>query len=219
MPTNRDERRSKLFRRPKSEGAGFAMIQPHRAQVKSPATKTVATIKSEGSHRRSPDLVWQSEAYDLAEAVGEAGYVMNLTANTVSMCDFLPRVSTDEGLLPAEDPRVLRVMEALVPPRGGIKEIKRRLALHACIAGEWYLVGTPGTEGTQQLGILWEALSVREVEVDSTNKVTRTKHFESAAFKAFWERLARKTDYTVAFDEARAEREDVDVALLVFFGQ
>ncbi len=37
---------------------------------------------------------------------------------------------------------------------------------------------------------------------DATNKLTRTKHFESAAFKAFWERLARKTDYTVAFDEA-----------------
>lgn len=35
------------------------------------------------------------------------------------------------------------------------------------------------------------------------NKITRTKHFESAAFKAFWEKLARKTDYTVAFDEAK----------------
>lgn len=35
------------------------------------------------------------------------------------------------------------------------------------------------------------------------NKITRTKLFESAAFKAFWEKLARKTDYTVAFDEAR----------------
>lgn len=35
------------------------------------------------------------------------------------------------------------------------------------------------------------------------NKLTRTKHFESVAFKAFWERLARKTDYTVAFDEAK----------------
>jgi type III restriction enzyme len=35
------------------------------------------------------------------------------------------------------------------------------------------------------------------------NKITRTKLFASAAFKAFWEKLARKTDYTVAFDEAR----------------
>ncbi|PAW91611.1 MAG: hypothetical protein B9S33_00005, partial [Pedosphaera sp. Tous-C6FEB] len=35
------------------------------------------------------------------------------------------------------------------------------------------------------------------------NKLTRGKLFESAAFKAFWEKLARKTDYTVAFDEAK----------------
>lgn len=38
---------------------------------------------------------------------------------------------------------------------------------------------------------------------DAKNKLTRTKRFESAAFKAFWERLARKTDYTVSFDEAK----------------
>jgi len=38
---------------------------------------------------------------------------------------------------------------------------------------------------------------------DKKNKLTRTKLFESAAFKAFWEKLARKTDYTVAFDEAK----------------
>jgi len=36
---------------------------------------------------------------------------------------------------------------------------------------------------------------------DAKNKLTRTKLFEGAAFKAFWEKLARKTDYTVAFDE------------------
>ena len=44
---------------------------------------------------------------------------------------------------------------------------------------------------------------------DAKNKLTRTKHFESAAFKAFWERLARKTDYTVAFDEAKVVERSV----------
>lgn len=38
---------------------------------------------------------------------------------------------------------------------------------------------------------------------DAKNKLTRTKLFESAAFKAFWERLARKTDYAVVFDEGK----------------
>jgi type III restriction enzyme len=31
--------------------------------------------------------------------------------------------------------------------------------------------------------------------------VRRTKHYDSAAFKNFWKKLARKTDYTVSFDE------------------
>ena len=37
----------------------------------------------------------------------------------------------------------------------------------------------------------------------SKHKLKRTALFESAAFKAFWEKLSRKTDYTVAFDEAK----------------
>ncbi len=45
---------------------------------------------------------------------------------------------------------------------------------------------------------------------DAKNTLTRTKHFESAAFKAFWEKLARKTDYTVAFDEARVVERAVE---------
>ena len=37
----------------------------------------------------------------------------------------------------------------------------------------------------------------------SKHRLKRTAMFESAAFKAFWEKLSRKTDYTVAFDEAK----------------
>ncbi len=36
---------------------------------------------------------------------------------------------------------------------------------------------------------------------DTRNTIHRTARFESDEFKRFWERLARKTDYTVAFDE------------------
>jgi type III restriction enzyme len=37
---------------------------------------------------------------------------------------------------------------------------------------------------------------------DTKNVIRRTARFESDEFRRFWERLARKTDYTVAFDEA-----------------
>ena len=36
---------------------------------------------------------------------------------------------------------------------------------------------------------------------DAKSKVKRTALFESKAFKEFWERLARRTDYTIAFHE------------------
>lgn len=38
---------------------------------------------------------------------------------------------------------------------------------------------------------------------DSKNRITRTPHYGSDEFKAFWKKLARKTDYTVTFDEGK----------------
>jgi type III restriction enzyme len=35
------------------------------------------------------------------------------------------------------------------------------------------------------------------------NRITRTPHYESDEFKAFWDKLARKTNYTVSFDETK----------------
>jgi type III restriction enzyme len=37
---------------------------------------------------------------------------------------------------------------------------------------------------------------------DAKNVIRRTARYDSDEFKRFWERLAKKTDYTVAFDEA-----------------
>lgn len=45
---------------------------------------------------------------------------------------------------------------------------------------------------------------------DAKNKLTRTKHFNSTAFKAFWEKLARKTDYSVIFDEERVIQRSIE---------
>ena len=54
------------------------------------------------------------------------------------------------------------------------------------------------------------ALRKKHKGQDEKNKLTRTKHFESAAFKAFWERLARKTDYAVAFDEEKVVARSIE---------
>lgn len=44
----------------------------------------------------------------------------------------------------------------------------------------------------------------------ATNKLTLTNLFQSASFKEFWERLALKTDYTVAFDETKLVERAID---------
>ena len=48
--------------------------------------------------------------------------------------------------------------------------------------------------------------------------VRRTKHFDSAAFKNFWKKLARKTDYTVSFDEANVVQRAVEALNKVIVG-
>lgn len=45
---------------------------------------------------------------------------------------------------------------------------------------------------------------------DAKNKINRTKLSESKSFLAFWEKLARKTDYTVAFREDEIVRRAVE---------
>ena len=109
------------------------MVNPHRAIAASPALKHVADIgPQQPGERRNLDLEWQIECYRLSRDVGEAGYVMHLTANTLSMCSFKAQeITDDDERIDPESPAPNRVMRCLVGPRGGQKEIKRRLALHA----------------------------------------------------------------------------------------
>lgn len=152
---------------------GFAMVQPQRAMAKSPALRQVGDGNGR-ERRRSLDIGWQTDAYDLTREVGEAGYAAHLTANTLAKGEFRPRkLNAAEG--EEEDERPARVMAALMGPRGGQTEIKRRLGLHTAIAGEFFLVGTTGYEDARQLGILWEALSIRELEITTDGRVTRRR--------------------------------------------
>ncbi len=152
------------------------MVNPHRAIAASPALKKVADLGPQEAHqRRNLDLEWQTECYQLSRDVGEAGYVMHLTANTLAMCSFQPKELTDDDEhVDPENPAVRRVMRCLVGPRGGQKELKRKLALAAGTAGEWHLIASE-TQGNKNYGLLWEALSVREFRHTSAGKVQRSR--------------------------------------------
>ncbi len=45
---------------------------------------------------------------------------------------------------------------------------------------------------------------------DAKNRINRTKLYKSKSFRAFWEKLARKTDYTVVFREDQVVRRAVE---------
>jgi len=167
------QKRRNLFGLTRKRVAGstsMAMVQPQKGIAK---TSAASQIK-EGAHRRdrqSPDRAWQREAYELAVDVGEAGYVLSLTANTVAGGELVPMIKTGPGEFKEHnDPRITRVDEAFVGPRGGRRELKRRLATHVMIGGEWWLKATAAEVDD---GLLWEALSVLELSVDPQGKVWR----------------------------------------------
>lgn len=178
MPSTAAKSRNRvtsLFRRDNRRVADFAMIQPQRAIAKSSAPQRVGDKPDQPSR---VDRTWQSYAYDYVEQIGALGYVQHLRANAVAACELRPaELVPGEGggttAMPTSDPRVRRVLDAFVGPRGGQAELKRRAALHFGTAGETYLVGTPADTDGINLGILWEFLSTEELRIDAGGRVAR----------------------------------------------
>jgi type III restriction enzyme len=54
---------------------------------------------------------------------------------------------------------------------------------------------------------------------DAKNTIRRTNRFESDEFKRFWERLAKKTDYMVAFDEEELVRRAISKLSAITVGE
>lgn len=54
---------------------------------------------------------------------------------------------------------------------------------------------------------------------DAKNVIRRTARYDSDEFKRFWERLAKKTDYTVAFDEDALVRRAIETLDAIAVGQ
>lgn len=143
-------------------------MQPRRAGTQA----SLRTIKELGPFYTRTDQ-WQSKAYELVRAVGEAGYVVDTTANTIARTELVvTEVQPDGTTAPTEDPRALRLMRAFVGPRGGQRELKRRAALQLSIAGESYLLGSP-IDPEEGEGIFWEFLSTEELRIDRAGHATR----------------------------------------------
>lgn len=154
---------------------GFAMNRPQAS-----AHVTTAALTKVGEIRAPYGAVeaWQRDAYGYYEVIGEVGYAISLTANTVAACEIRP-IEVDNEVAPGGwretgDERVLRVWNALVSPRGGKPELYRKAILNLQIAGECFLLGSPmEDEFGREAGISWEFISPEELRVENYGRTIK----------------------------------------------
>lgn len=158
------------------------MIMPQRAEMRSAATLSQAKDKPE-DRDRNPDIGWQEEAYDLTDAVGELGYVVNLVANAISLCDVRGVTVDDEEIRETEGlgdqvaDAVDRAIANLQDARGSRTNLLRLAGYHVTVAGESHLLGSPFDDPDElddigidedQYEMTWEFLSVAELRRESS---------------------------------------------------
>jgi len=170
------QKREALFEVANRRAGAFTMIQPQRTgKVTSAALTTISDRKdSKAGSSKSSDRSWQRRSYDLLDEVGELGYLLELKSQLVARCNLQLQWMNDEGVWdapPEDEKRPARVMHAFVGPQGGQTELKRQAALHLSAAGEAHLLGSPLEDG----GILWEFLSVDELQIGVDGTVTRSR--------------------------------------------
>jgi hypothetical protein len=179
--------RSRLFNRGASRAGNFAMMQPAKAiaKVSSTTLRTIGDVGTAARGKPNRDRERQGRAYEVVHDIGELGFIVNLKANLIARCDLVlqrqKEAATPEeseasiernDWIESNDPRAVRVDNALVGPQGGQDELKRRSALHLSTAGEYHLLGTAaGDDGS----IVWEVLSVLEMVVDATGTSYRKR--------------------------------------------
>lgn len=163
---------------------GAAQALPYNAPR--PLTASAAQVKLGDKdealmfrdRRSSASSMWQSEAWEYYDAIGEVKYAFNLVASVVSRIKLYPAVVDNpaEAPTPARnitDEERLRLIQAaeraikrLDSAYGGQAGLLRDAALNLQVTGECYLAQTPARvgHGTPES---WDIRSVDEMSADS----------------------------------------------------
>jgi hypothetical protein len=127
--------------------------------------------------RSSVSSMWQSEAWEYYDAIGEIKYAFNLVASVVSRIKLYPAVVINpaEAPVPAknvEDESQARLIQAaeraikrLDSAYGGQAGLLRDAALNIQVTGECYLAQTPARIG-HETPESWDIRSVDEIVAD-----------------------------------------------------
>lgn len=181
----------------------FAMQPPTKSRMKvsSAALRQIGEEPRSNRRRRRQisqvDREWQSEVMDYTEKVGELGGLVELQANTLSLCAFpVRRWEPDTASWAANDPiyddpkdesddpdptsetpkksdkydeRPGNVMRAFVGPYGGSEQLVFTCAYHLYSAGETQLFAHKVVDEE----LLWEFLSVEELRLEADGTYAR----------------------------------------------
>ena len=129
------------------------------------------------SRRNATSSMWQAEAWEYYDAIGEIKYAFNLVASVVSRIRIYAAAIDDPSQAPisVKESRIVdaqlasaaeRALDRLNSAYGGQAGLLKDAALNLSVAGECYLVQMPARPGS---GIpeSWDIRSVDEVVVDA----------------------------------------------------
>jgi hypothetical protein len=127
--------------------------------------------------RSASSSMWQAEAWEYYDAIGEIKYAFNLVASVVSRIKLYPAVVSSPAEAPTaiqnveseEDVRLLKAAERalarLDSAYGGQTGLLRDAALNLQVTGECYLAQTPPRPG-HGVPESWDIRSVDEIQTD-----------------------------------------------------
>jgi len=140
---------------------------------------------------QSDTAVWQAEAWEYYDAIGEIKYAFNLVASVVSRIRLYAAVIDDPAESPVPirssqtvDPALAdaaqRALERLDSAYGGQAGLLRDAALNLSVAGECFLVQVPARPGSG-LPETWDIRSVDELKVtqDGSYMITPRRDMSS----------------------------------------
>ena len=175
---------------PVSTPFGYTQLSPATYSVMRPLTAAAAQIRLNDrteaeqfrNRRLSSSSVWQTEAWEYYDAIGEIKYAFSLVASVVSRIRLYAAVVLDPAEAPVPirnaptiDERLSsaaeRAIQRLDSAYGGQAGLLRDAALNLAVTGECYLVQIPERQGS---GIpeSWDIRSVDELQIDQKGQYT-----------------------------------------------
>lgn len=159
-----------------AQSAAYSTPRPLTAAASQVRVGDKAEFEQFRTRRNASSSMWQQEAWEYYDAIGEVKYAFNLVASVVSRIRLYPAVVTDSSQAPqaiskveSVDPQLAaaaeRALARLDSAYGGQAGLLRDAALNLSIAGECYLVQVPERIGSG-LPESWDIKSIDEVIAD-----------------------------------------------------